>query len=231
MSTVPFYERTLDSFADDIITRVRQEEPREGRETGWYAVIDFGVVSQVSDPDFSGYGATREEAIRRTAKSIRNDAAGIGKYAPHSCFRDGYDLRWRLMKHWDVKERLALAGVDYPSIRQACHDASGDDRWQVQSASKHESYFHRRDKNRVYELAFLEGFFAGSGGLDAGGLDAACHSAMEAGACTNGIAARIGGDLSAHQRIELTRRLEEQYRIPITTNTAAAASAACLVPA
>lgn len=97
----PYYERTLDSFADSIITRVHRNESR----TGWYACLDVGPESYVSDPDFSTYAATRKEAIRLCAEAIRQDAKGIGKYAPHSLLVPGdYDLHFRLMKHWAKKE-------------------------------------------------------------------------------------------------------------------------------
>ena len=104
----PFYKRTLDSFADHIITRAR---PYDG---GFHAVLDCGFHTYVSDPDFSsyGYGKTMEEAASRSATAIRNDAMGIGKYAPHSLLVPGYDLRFRLMKHWDMKERLEKLGID-----------------------------------------------------------------------------------------------------------------------
>lgn len=97
---VPYYKRTLDSFADEIITSAI----RSGDGRRWYAVIDVGPKRWVSDPDFSRCGATRQEAQRQCAQAIRNDARGIGKYAPHSLLRDGYDLHFRLMKHWAEKE-------------------------------------------------------------------------------------------------------------------------------
>lgn len=104
----PFYERTLDSFADHIITRAR------AYNGGYHAVLDCGFKTYVGDPDFSphGYGKTMEEAARRSATAIRNDAIGIGKYAPHSLLVPGYDLHFRLMKHWDMKERLEKLGID-----------------------------------------------------------------------------------------------------------------------
>jgi len=114
----PFYRRTLDSFGDEIITR---QSEREGG--GWHAVLDCGIDSQVSDPDFSpwGYGATREEAARNCAAAIRKDAQGMGKFAPHSVLVPGYDLHFRLMRHWDKKERLLAAGVDpNVAIEAAC---------------------------------------------------------------------------------------------------------------
>lgn len=105
----PFYERTLDSFADHIITRQRQR-----KDGNWHAVLDCSFDDQVSDPDFSpyGYGATREQAAERCAHAIRQDAIGIGKFAPHSVLKDGYALHFRLMRHWEKKERLEAAGAD-----------------------------------------------------------------------------------------------------------------------
>lgn len=108
-SRIPFYERTLDSFADHIITRQRQRN-----DGNWHAVLDCGFDKRVSDPDFSpyGYGATRKQSAERCAYAIRQDAIGIGKFAPHSILTDGYDLHWRLMKHWEKKERLEATGAD-----------------------------------------------------------------------------------------------------------------------
>ncbi len=100
----PFYKRTLDSFADDVITRSRPSS--DGR--GWYASLDVGPDSQVSDPDFCRYAKTQAAAIALCAAAIRSDAQGIGPYAPHRCFSD-YDLHFRLMKHWAAKEQLRQA--------------------------------------------------------------------------------------------------------------------------
>jgi hypothetical protein len=98
MSDVPFYERTLDSFADHIITRTRQTRPGH-----WYACLDTGPTSYASDPDFAAWGATEADAVADCATRIRRDASGIGRYAPRKAL-SGYELRWRLMKHWVEKE-------------------------------------------------------------------------------------------------------------------------------
>lgn len=99
-----YWERTLDSFADDIITKCTDKLS----ESGFYnASLDTGPNHYISDPDFacSGYGKTREEAIAKCAAAIRADSKGIGKYAPHSCFL-GYDFHFRLAKYWAEKEAL-----------------------------------------------------------------------------------------------------------------------------
>jgi hypothetical protein len=93
-----FYERTLGSFTDEIITSVRQGNDNQL----WYAVLDVGPVSYPSDPDFSTCATTREAAVARCARKIRDDAIGLGKYAPHDILT-GYALHWRLMKHWAEK--------------------------------------------------------------------------------------------------------------------------------
>jgi hypothetical protein len=125
---VPYYERDLASFADDIITR--QARRSDG---GWHAVLDCGIVSQVSDPDFSthGYGSTRDEAASRCAHAIRQDALGIGKYAPHSVLKPGYDLSFRLMKHWDKKERFRSLGID-PNEMVRLARGLNQDLWKLQ---------------------------------------------------------------------------------------------------
>lgn len=123
----PYYKRTLDSFADHIITRTR---PHAG---GFHAVLDCGFNTYVSDPDFSphGYGRTKEEAARKSAAAIRADAVGIGKFAPHSLLLPGYDLHFRLMKHWEMKERFEKVGLD-PNEAYFCADqADGLGRWEL----------------------------------------------------------------------------------------------------
>ena len=118
--SIPFYKRTLDSFADHIISRQKRRD-----DGGWHAVLDCGFDDYVSDPDFSpdGYGATREQAAARSANAIRQNAMGIGKNAPKSVLEDGYDLHFRLMKHWDKKERLEAAGVDLVEAHARARDA------------------------------------------------------------------------------------------------------------
>lgn len=117
---IPYYERTLDSFANHIITRQRQR-----KDGNWHAVLDCSFDGSVSDPDFSpyGYGATREQAAERCAHAIRQDAIGVGKFAPHSVLKDGYDLHFRLMRHWEKKERLEAAGVDLVEATARADDA------------------------------------------------------------------------------------------------------------
>lgn len=97
---VPFHERTLDSFSDKIITKSQQ------RSSGlWYAWLDVGPDGWASDPDFAwGGNNTEEQVVLECAARIRADARGIGKFAPHSILT-GYDLHFRLMKHWAEKER------------------------------------------------------------------------------------------------------------------------------
>jgi antitoxin (DNA-binding transcriptional repressor) of toxin-antitoxin stability system len=122
----PFYKRTLDSFADHIITRAR------AYSDGFHAVLDCGFDTYVGDPDFSphGYGKTMEEAARRSSAAIRNDALGIGKYAPHSLLVPGYDLHFRLMKHWDMKERLEKLGID-PNEAFRVADSENLSNWEL----------------------------------------------------------------------------------------------------
>lgn len=108
-SAVPYYKRELSSFDDQIITRQRPT-----RDGNWHAVLDCGFDTHVSDPDFSpsGYGANREQAAANSAFAIRQDAVGIGKFAPHDVLVPGYDLSFRLMRHWDLKERFRVLGID-----------------------------------------------------------------------------------------------------------------------
>lgn len=109
-----FQGRTLDSFADDIITRSLVE----GR-----AVLDCGFFDWASDPDFapSGYGKDSAEAATKCARAIRDNARGIGRGAPDSTLT-GYDLSYRLMPHWARKEIMKDLGID---LRAAHLQANG----------------------------------------------------------------------------------------------------------
>ncbi len=112
---VPFWGRTLDSFSDETITKVRQSEGGT-----WYASLDTGPDRYVSDPDFAVGAATRHEAVRLCAARIRADARGEGKYAPHDLLVPGrYDFSYRLAKHWAAKEQATrVAGHCDPSEAQ-----------------------------------------------------------------------------------------------------------------
>lgn len=108
----PYYQRDLSDFPDEVIVSVRESNERNGL---WYAVLNRpDNIHGRGMPDFSTCGTTREDAIQRCATTIRNDAIGIGKYAPHSCFK-GYDLHWILCAHWarqmgeEVDSRLSLS--------------------------------------------------------------------------------------------------------------------------
>lgn len=92
---VPWWERDLDSFADDIITKASKAETWEG----WYASLDHGPTRWSGDPDFATAASTRDEAVRLCAKKIRDDQRGIGRFAPHRL--DLFNLR----KHWATKEQ------------------------------------------------------------------------------------------------------------------------------
>ncbi len=140
----PFYKRTLDSFADHIITRTR------AYNGGYHAVLDCGFNTYVSDPDFSphGYGKTMEEAASRSATAIRNDAVGIGKYAPHALLVPGYDLHFRLMKHWDMKERLEKLGIDPNEAFRAANSEN------LGSWSLHGEFINVCKERRLLEFVF-----------------------------------------------------------------------------
>lgn len=105
-------ERGIDDFANDIITR------RAGSDG---AVLDTGFREFVSDPDFatSGYGADYAAAAESCAIAIRRNARGecARGRAPYECLL-GYDLRYRLMPHWERKGRFQVLGVDPNQVIQ-----------------------------------------------------------------------------------------------------------------
>ena len=150
MTEQPFYKRDLASFADEIITR---QTERDGR---WHAVLDCGFNDYVSDPDFAphGYGKTRQEAAERCASAIRLDAQGIGKFAPHSVLVPGYDLHFRLMKHWSEKERFQRVGVD-PNEMVLLARGLDQDTWNLK-ASWLEMWKNTRKLEFKFQLALAE---------------------------------------------------------------------------
>jgi len=97
--------RTLDSFDDETIVKVRQSSNL------WYAQLEYGDAEiYPSYPDFSTCANTRESAIKQCADKLRNDAIGIGKYAPHSILTR-YELHYVLFPQWEKKE-LAHCDAD-----------------------------------------------------------------------------------------------------------------------
>jgi hypothetical protein len=94
----PYYERKLDSWENEIITR-----SSKGKSC-WYAVLDtrggkFGSTSL----DFSTGAETKQDAIRFCALKIRLDHLGIGKFAPHGDLQ-GYTLHHEYSEYWRNKE-------------------------------------------------------------------------------------------------------------------------------
>jgi hypothetical protein len=107
-------KRTLDDFADTIICR---STSRGG------AVLDTGFYEQVSDPDFapSGYGEDFETSAKNCGTRIREAALDESRYG---CLK-GYDLHYRLMRHWDRKEKFVILGLDPNEVMKQCHDSYG----------------------------------------------------------------------------------------------------------
>jgi hypothetical protein len=108
-------DRTLADFPDEIICR------RSG-DNG--AVLDTGFNDSVSDPDFSpsGHGKNYTESSKNCGRRIREAALDPDRYG---CLK-GYDLNYRLMRHWDRKEKFALIGIDPNDVIRKCHDSFGD---------------------------------------------------------------------------------------------------------
>ena len=164
--SIPFYQRALDSFSDEIITRTRQADDGQS----WYAVLDTGFHTQVSDPDFSSAAATREDAVRACAARIRTDARGIGKYAPHALLEDGYDLHFRLAPHWADKELMKAAGKDVDAFVSEVSASVKTDPWKLQGG-----YLEWMQATRLMEARFHVGL------LDAEVALAGGTSAVDAG--------------------------------------------------
>lgn len=97
----------LSDFPDHIITRQYQRE--NGR---WAAYSDFRINPQVSDPDFSGGGATRLEAAKNCVDDIRYYIEKKSAQGRTLSMFEGYDLHYKLMPFWQKKMRLEELGVD-----------------------------------------------------------------------------------------------------------------------
>jgi len=145
--TVPFHERSLDSFSDDIIVRVEAA----GDERRWRATLDVGLWRFNGDPEFAAIETSREMAIRSCAQAIRSDAAGIGKQAPHTLLLSGgYDFHHRLCRHWAVKEHLRDLGRDpnqFVLDVDACLEQG--DRWRLKGG-----FLDWSRESRIFEAGF-----------------------------------------------------------------------------
>lgn len=79
-------------FGDEVVTKARRAD-----NGLWYACLDDGPHRHPGDPDYPGCGATREEAVARSAASIRQGMAeGRGNLS-------GIWL-YLLMGHWATKQ-------------------------------------------------------------------------------------------------------------------------------
>lgn len=153
--SLPYYERNLDSYADHIICFVRQN-----REGHWRAVLDCGLTSDPADPDFAshGYGRSMEEAAKRCADVVRADALGIGKFAPHSVLVPGYELHFKLMRHWAKKERFEELGYDPNHMVKMALTATERDQWKMRSGSLIKQWDSTRIMEFEFQLLMAEGF-------------------------------------------------------------------------
>lgn len=115
MSDTPFYKRTLDSFADEVIARAYYVPLDDEGRGGYYAAVLRTPQHKLTDPDFRSFGKTAEQAAAACAKKIRA-AQREGKYE-HTLRPDGYDFHFRLCKHWAEYEQL---------LKQ-----QGEERWQL----------------------------------------------------------------------------------------------------
>lgn len=102
--------RTLDDFADHIITR------QIYRDNGsWHAVLDCGIIEYVSDPEFSHFGIdkSRMAAAKKCADVIRKKAKKESEsLSSQYLLAPGYELYYRLMPFWEKKERFEALGID-----------------------------------------------------------------------------------------------------------------------
>lgn len=145
-SDMTFPERSLDDFADHIITRARPSA--DG--TRWYAVLDYGLDTFRLSPDFSSCARTKAEAIRICAANIRGNARGDGTRATRSILREeGYDIG-RLKQHWSAKEEIELLGLSYESILESAKSVAAG-KWKIIG----QSWAMNRRKTECVEFHFI----------------------------------------------------------------------------
>lgn len=168
-------QRTLDSFDDAIIVHTKR------RGDGlWSSVLDCGFLDQASDPDFAPWGtrATREQSIASCAGRIRESTRGLGKYAPYSLLLPGYDLHYRLMPHWEKKERCRDCGSDPNEVMTAARKFVADEGfWNVGG-----NFLARIKRARHMEFSFRVELAVAQHEIQEGRMDheTALHSVLEA---------------------------------------------------
>ncbi|NTF18096.1 hypothetical protein G6L37_06735 [Agrobacterium rubi] len=152
--TLPYYERTLDSYADHIICHVRQN-----REGHWRAILDCGLAAGPGEPDFAshGYGASPEQAAQRCADAIRANASEIGNRAPHRHLTPGYDLKFTLMRHWAKKERFESFGFDPNQMVSVALKAPERDQWKLRSSDLIQKWDATRKLEFEFQLLMAQG--------------------------------------------------------------------------
>jgi hypothetical protein len=113
----PAHERTLDSFADHIITRQTYDYI-----LGWNAQFDRGLVIYDLDhllPGKAGGLQTREEAAAHAAAEIRASASSS------AALREASHLA-RFLRHWDKKERFEAIGIDPDDMYTTCRETRSE---------------------------------------------------------------------------------------------------------
>ena len=102
---IPYYERDILSFKDEIITRSFKSIDKKL----WYAVLDVGEKGNISDPVFCVAHKKKEIAIELCARWIKT---GIDQHdkAPKSWYYTlekslgSLNLRFNVMRYWEEKE-------------------------------------------------------------------------------------------------------------------------------
>lgn len=97
-----YWDRTIDSFSDEIITTPAHRGTGRVSKNYWYAGFDCSPLGYPSDPDYgyAGCGKTPEDAVKSMANAIR-------EHLPNA----RGDLLQRCLKWWTIKE-LGLDKTD-----------------------------------------------------------------------------------------------------------------------
>ena len=98
----PFPQDDIDAAASYEASVIARARPNNG---GWFATIDIGPDTRISDAVPQAYAGTEQEACEKIKEWLLDDMAASGRlgkkqFQPHW---SSYDMKYRLMKYWDEK--------------------------------------------------------------------------------------------------------------------------------
>ncbi len=151
-------DRSLDTFADTIITRTFQSKVDKRH----YAVIDAGFGHYGNFPDFAWSGDSEAEAIAGCGRWIRRHSE---KDATLGFGAEGLE---RLKSIWARNERMVALGVDRKALDRGIRDSQGKFDWGLASYEKINGDFFKEMDGEKLEGILQVGLASLKGWLDIG---------------------------------------------------------------